>query len=317
MNSRSGSHIRWIPILWRHPEFLHLTIGEMKNRYALVLAFCAVSTLSARADVKSIIQRSVAANQEDWKSSPEYSYFERDRNAEGTKTYRVLMLMGSPYRYLVAVNGMALSPADQNRERQKLDQVTAQRQNESEQQREERIGEYQKGRRRDHLMMEQLVDAFNFTLLGKQKLDGFNAYVLTAKPRPGYQPPNTETKALTGMQGKLWIDTKTFQWVKVMAQVVHPVNVEGFLATIEPGTRFELEKMPVTNGVWLPKHFAMTSRARILFFFTRKQREEETYFDYRMGNSIPTYGAATSGASPVQSGPATGQGSRNANDRKR
>ena len=130
-------------------------------------------------------------------------------------------------------------------------------------------------------MMEQLVDAFNFKLLGEQKLDGFDVYVLSAKPRPGYQPPNIETKALTGMRGKLWIDKKTFQWVKVTAEVVHPVTIEGFLATIEPGTRFELEKMPVADGVWLPKHFAMRSRARILFFFPRKQQEDETYFDYQ------------------------------------
>jgi len=38
--------------------------------------------------------------------------------------------------------------------------------------------------------------------------------VLKATPRPGYEPPNNEAKVLTGMEGKLWIDEKTFQWVK-------------------------------------------------------------------------------------------------------
>ena len=45
-------------------------------------------------DVKTIIQRSVAANQEDWNVSPEYSYLERDRDPEGTKTYRVFHVAG-------------------------------------------------------------------------------------------------------------------------------------------------------------------------------------------------------------------------------
>jgi hypothetical protein len=145
-------------------------------------------------------------------------------------------------------------------------------------------------------MMEQLVDAFDFTLLGEQKLGGFDVYVLSAKPRPGYQPVNAETKALTGMRGKLWIDKKTYQWVKVEAEVVHPVTVEGFLATIEPGTRFQLDKMPVADGVWLPKHYVMTSRALVLFFFPRKRQEEETYFDYQRGSSIQGMGGPESGA---------------------
>jgi hypothetical protein len=67
------------------------------------------------------------------------------------------MLRGSPYSYLVAVNGKSLSLADQERGRQKLEEVTKQRQSESPQQQEERIRKYQKDRERDHLTMEQLV----------------------------------------------------------------------------------------------------------------------------------------------------------------
>lgn len=52
---------------------------------------------------------------------------------------------------------------------------------------------------------------------------------------------------LRGMEGELWIDEATFQWVKVQARVIRPVSIEGFLARVEPGTRFELEKMPVAD----------------------------------------------------------------------
>jgi hypothetical protein len=46
-----------------------------------------------------------------------------------------------------------------------------------------------------------------------------------------------------------------------------------------PGTRFELEKMPVANGIWQPKHFAMKSSAEFLFLFRLHTQETETYFD--------------------------------------
>lgn len=129
-------------------------------------------------------------------------------------------------------------------------------------------------------MMQQLSKAFNSTLEDRQRLNGSGVYAFRASPRPGYGPTNTETEALTGRQGGLWIDRETFQWVKVEAQVVRPVSIEGFLATVEPGTQFELEKMPVADSIRLPRHFVLKSRARVLLFFTNKQKEDDTFFDY-------------------------------------
>jgi hypothetical protein len=134
--------------------------------------------------------------------------------------------------------------------------------------------------------MEQMTKAFDFELLGEQKVGTRTVYVLKATPRAGYQPPNMQAEALTGMQGKLWIDKTTFQWVKVEAQVTRPVSIEGFLARVEPGTRFELEKMPVASGVWLPKHFVMKARAKILFLITHKSQQDQTYFGYRKAAQV-------------------------------
>jgi hypothetical protein len=235
-------------------------------------------------DVQTIIKRSVEANNRDWKAAPDYSYFERDRDSDGTKTYEVMMIDGSPYQRLVEVNGKPLSPEDQRQEQQKMEQAIAQRRSESAQERQQRIAKYEKDRKRDHLLMSQLTKAFDFQLLGEQTLNGHRVYALQATPRPGYQPPNTETEVLTGMKGKLYIDKQTYQWVKAEAEVVHPVSIEGFLAQVEPGTRFELEKMPVGNRIWLPEHFDMQSRAKILFLFSYHKHDDETYFDYRKGN---------------------------------
>jgi hypothetical protein len=92
----------------------------MRRGSALVLFLCGVSTFSVTADVRAIIEGSVLANEKDWKASPEYSYLERDRDQARTKTYRVVMLLGSPYNYLVAVNGKPIPLETQERERQKL-----------------------------------------------------------------------------------------------------------------------------------------------------------------------------------------------------
>jgi hypothetical protein len=262
----------------------------MARWLALILTLSAALATAGQENVQTIIQRSVQANNEGWQAAPAYSDFECDRQGVGTRTYEVLMILGSPYERLVAVNGKPLMPGEQAKEQQKLDKVTAQRRGESEQQRGKRIAKYEKERNRDHLLMDEMAKAFNFKLVGEQRSGPFDVYVLKATPKPGYHPPNTETKVLTGMQGELWIDKETFQWVKVEAEVIYPVSIAGFLARVEPGTRFELEKMPVGDGIWLPKHFAMKSRAKILFLFTSQKQEDETYFDYRKAIPPQTLG---------------------------
>ena len=255
------------------------------KQFILVVTLAAASF--AQHDIASIVQRSVEANAEDWKTAPDYDYFERDvQQAGGTKTYEEHMIYGSPYEQMVAVNGKPLSPEQQAQEQQKLEAAIVERQKESPKERAQRIARYERERTRNHLFMEQLTKGFVFQLMGEQKLGPREVYVLKATPRPGYEPSNIEAKVLTGMEGMLWIDKKTFQWVKVEATVIHPVSIAGFLAQVQPGTRFELEKMPVTDSIWLPEHFAMKSQARVLFLFTRKSQDDETYYGYHKATPI-------------------------------
>jgi hypothetical protein len=236
-------------------------------------------------DVHTIIERSVQANNADWQKAPEFDYFETDRDDRGTRTYYVMMILGSPYQRLVAVNEKPLPVDEQQAEQHKLEQVIATRRDESPRQRKQRVVRYEKERKRDHALMEQLTEAFDFKLQGTPKLGPYETYLLRATPRAGYQPPNSQTKVLTGMEGQLWIDKKTYQWVKVEATVVHPVSIAGFLARVDPGTRFELENIPVAEDLWLPKHFAMKAAAKVLFLFNHNEQEDQTFFNYRKAES--------------------------------
>ena len=227
----------------------------------------------------AIIQHSVEANKRDWDAAPQFDCLERDRGGGGTKTYEDMMILGSPYQRLVAINGQPLTPTETAAEKQKLQDTISKRKNESPRQRSARIARYEKERRHNHLLMDQMTKAFAFKVVDETNLDGHEVYVLRATPRPGYRPPNMETEALTGMEGKMWIDKGSFQWVKVEAQVTHPVSIASFLAQVEPGTHFELEKEPVAPGIWLPSHFSMRARSRILFLIPHRGQEDDTYFD--------------------------------------
>jgi hypothetical protein len=133
---------------------------------------------------------------------------------------------------------------------------------------------------RDNRFIDEISNAFDFRMVGVQQLDHRQVYVIDATPRPGYHPPNTASEVLTGMKGRLWIDKSSYLWVRVEAEVMHTVSIEAFLAKVEPGTRFELERMPVDGNVWLPKHFAMTAKAKVLSLINHNEQQDETYFNY-------------------------------------
>ena len=147
------------------------------------------------------MQRPAQANDRDWAAAPDFSYRESDKTEQGTRTYQVLMIAGSPYRKLIAMNGEPLAPASRTHEEHKLTRIMAQRRNETKSERDARVAAYQNGRRRDHLLISQLISAFNFELLGQQQLGPHQVYGLQATPRPGYIPPNRDTKVLTEGRG--------------------------------------------------------------------------------------------------------------------
>jgi hypothetical protein len=192
---------------------------------------------------------------------------------------------GSPYRRLVAIDGIALPPARQHQEDQREKRELARRRSETREERDARIRKYQKEREQDHLLMTQMAHAFKFHLIGEDTIEGHPVYVLDAQPNPDYKPVNREAKVLIGMKGRLWIEKDQFHWAKVEAEVIHPVTFGGFLAKVEPGTKFELVNEPVSTEIWQPKQFLVQVCASVLFFSHNSLTKEE-YSDYRPAGSL-------------------------------
>jgi hypothetical protein len=263
----------------------------------------AASALSAAPNPDQIIRNSVEAMKSDWAQAPKYSYLEREveskRHAPPTvKTSRVLMIDGSPYNLVTALNGAPLSPEDQATEQRKLQKEIERRQKESARERQRRIAKYQKEDDRDHEMLKEMVAAFEFHLAGEAQVDGHACWVLDAEPKPEYEPTNHEGRVLKGMKGRLWIDKASNQWVKVHAEVVKPVSFYGFLAKVAPGTEFDLEQEPVAGGVWMPKAFSVHVHASALGFFSENSTTSDTYLDYQ---PMPQASALLHSSSVLQS----------------
>jgi hypothetical protein len=232
-------------------------------------------------ETKAVLQRSMEMMDIYWEAVPGYDYLETDQQPNGsTKTYQELMILGSRYERLVAIDGNPLPPQEETQQQRKLDTTIKRRRNESQEDKEQRLAKEEQVRKRDHALIEQIPQGFDFEYIGEEQLAGRECYVLQATPKAGYRPPNRETEVLKGAQGRIWIDKESYNWIKAEAEVVHPVSIVAYLSRVEPGTRFELDMTPVLDGVWMPSHFTMKARAKVLFLFPHESSDDESYYGY-------------------------------------
>jgi hypothetical protein len=191
------------------------------------------------------------------------------------------MIDGSQYNQLIAINERPLSPGEKINEENKLRAEVLRRGHESDRERNKRVARFRKEREQDHTMLKEMADAFDFRPAGEANINGHDCWVFDAQPKPGYQPKTRETKVLSGMKGKLWIDKSQDQWVRVEAEVMRPVSLYGVFARVGPGTHFFLEQAPVAGNLWLPTRFSVSVRASALGFINEDSTDDETYRQYK------------------------------------
>jgi len=261
-------------------------LKRLKSVTRVVAVLFSITVCGAVAPLtpEEIIRRSITANEKDWNEAPAFSHHDRTIEKKGDettdRTYQVTMIEGTPYKRLIAMDGRPLNAARQHQEDQREKHELMRRRSETAAEREARVRKYEKDRDQDHLLMTQMASAFKFRLVGEEKIYGHPAYVLDAEPRADYKPVNREAKVLLGMKGRLWVEKEHFHWVKVEAEVIHPVTFGGFLAKVGPGTKFELDKEPVSGEIWEPKTFTVQVCASVLFW-SHNSSTQEQFSDYR------------------------------------
>jgi hypothetical protein len=256
----------------------------LKAMLSSLLALISVSIYGSDVDVRDAVRHAASAMEADWSAAPAFAFVQRDRTTwKGRttgKTHQVFMILGSDYYMPVAIDDKPLPAGQQKLELQRLRDEVDRRQHETPGEARQRSEQYRKMRQQNGIFIEEFTKAFDFAFGGEATADGHACYVLDATPRAGYQPPNRTAKVLTGMQGRLWIDKKSFHWVKAEAEMLKPVSILGLFAKVLTGTKMELEMKPVTDSTWLVSRFAVNMRLSILWR-TSTKATETTFDGYR------------------------------------
>jgi hypothetical protein len=97
--------------------------------------------------------------------------------------------------------------------------------------------------------------------------------VLDFKPNPKWSPPNFEAEPLTGLEGRVWIDSRTRHVVRLDGDLFHAVNIGwGVVAHIYPGGKVLMQQTNVAGDRWIVDPVDEQITVRALMVKTVKQR---------------------------------------------
>jgi hypothetical protein len=245
----------------------------------------------SREQIQEIVRQVAEKDDENDKRQRDYTYVERVEehklNGKGavtsteTRTYDVLQIYSEQVRRLTAKNDKPLSAKDAAKEEEKIQKVIDKRKNESDSQREKRLKQEEKDREEERRFVKEVADAYNFTLVGVETLDGRETYVIDAEPRPGFEPKSREAKVLPKFRFRVWIDRAENQWVKLDAQCIDTVSFGLFLARIHKGSRISIDTTRINDEVWLPRHIAVHVDVRVALVKNFDVDQDITYNDYK------------------------------------
>ncbi len=239
-------------------------------------------------DLRQIVMEHYRSN---YQKQRDYTYIvrkvENKLDGEGgiksseSKTYEVMELYGEQIEREIAKDGRPLSEKDAAKEEDRIDKLTGERKNESEGDRTKRQAEEEKQREKNREFVREVADAYDFRLLGSETLNGRDAWVIGGEPRPGFQAHLKEARILPKYHGRLWIDKKELQLVKLDVEAIDTVSFGWVLARIYKGTRLVIEQTRVNEEVWLPQRVSFRFDARIALVKSYNEEDEDTFRDYK------------------------------------
>lgn len=103
-------------------------------------------------------------------------------------------------------------------------------------------------------------------------------------PDPHYKPPCTICNALTGIQGRMWIDAKSQRLTRIEGQTIDEVDFgwAGVLAKIARGGKVEFEQTSAGGDRWVYSHLDEHLSMRVLLVHTINENNLMTASDFRL-----------------------------------
>src|SRR5260370_34858720 len=146
-------------------------------------------------------------------------------------------LYGEQVQRLNEKNDKTLDAKDAAKEEEKIQKSIEKRKNEYEETRKKRERKEEKDREQGRQFVHEVVDAYNFHLVGTESVGGRDAWAIDAEPRPGYEPHMKGATFLPKFHGRVWIDKTEAQLAKMDMESIDTGSLGWFLARVHKDSR--------------------------------------------------------------------------------
>lgn len=267
-------------------------MAELRNLAAGIVLCCLTITLASDAQegspnlattsygpqelVRRMVARELKAQQED---HTKWRYISKKRADGVEKVYEKVQTAGGTVKRTLAVNGRSLSPTEQAKEQQQLEQFLHDPSAQEKKRKDERA-DAEKAKK----MFQMFPDAFLYTRAEPQ--DGLE--VLHFVPNPKWEPPTREAMVFHAMSGTMWIDAKQLRFVKMQASLTDDVKFGwGLLGHLDRGGTMLVKQTEVGPGHWEVTELDLNLQGKaILFKSISVQEQEQNYAFQRLDDTI-------------------------------
>ena len=259
-------------------------------------------------DPQEIMRRAVEKDIFNWQAAKDYTFLERMQEdtlggsgqvkSSKSETHEILVLYGEPFSRTVAKDDKPLSEKDKKKEDEEFEKETRKRENETSEERQKRVQKYEKERADQRAFVREILDAYIFTLIGTEVLNGRATWVIDATPRPGFEGKRRESKMLNKIKPRFWIDQQDYSWTKLRAEFTDTVSFGWVVARLHKGSQFEMQQVRVNDEVWLPQRVDVKLDARVALLKGINEDVHVTYKDYRKFRTATKISVADSGTVP-------------------
>jgi hypothetical protein len=241
--------------------------------------------------IRELIRKVTDNDIENDKKQRNYTFIERDvehkldgsgrTKSTETKTYEVLNIYGEQVQRLIEKDDKPISEKEAAKEEEKIQKVINKRKNESDKDRQKRAEREAKDREEGKQFEREIVNAYNFTLLGTEQVSGRESWVISAEPRPGFVPHMKYANYLPKFHGRIWIDKTELQMSRMDIEALDTVSWGLFVARIHKGSHFMIEQTRINDEVWLPREVAFKLDVRLALLKNFNVDAEQTFRDYK------------------------------------
>lgn len=192
--------------------------------------------------------------------------YEKDGKLKKTiaEVHEVFHVDGTEIEKLIRKNGKDLSPNEQAAEQKRVDKQIEKIQKESPADRAKRRRERDKDKQEEVEARREVLDAFNFKLIGEHQIRGRQCWGIHGEPRPGFKGKGRRADQMKKVRGTVWIDQTTQELTRMELDTHDTISFGWFLLRLQTGAQIRMDQQLINEEVWLPVTVDVRADARFM-----------------------------------------------------